>query len=222
MQFWHSKRQELYTWINHHVEKGNGAPSYFITLSCCEHYWSDIILLIKERLKLAGKDESECYVGSPKMSQLLNDYAIVVQEYFQKRVEIWLETVGKKVFVIAHYWVRYEFAPGRGQIHAHLLAISNEKTMKKLCHLDLQKPNGKYLCDQRLSSWAKQKFGLTASVKDGFDTREVTPSNSPCSVRFHDICQSEESIFNDKQDLMKFCQYHNCSGFCMKKDQHKK
>jgi hypothetical protein len=94
--------------------------------------------------------------------------------------------------------------------------------MKKLCHLDLQKPNGKYLRDQRLSSWAKQKFGLTASVKDGFDTREVTPSNSPSSVRFHDICQSEETIFNDKQDLMKFCQYHNCSGFCMKKDQHKK
>jgi hypothetical protein len=124
----------LYTWINHHVEKGNGAPSYFITLSCCEHYWSDIILLIKERLKLAGKDESECYVGSPKMSQLLNDYAIVLQEYFQKQVEIWLKTVGKKVFDIAHYWVRYEFAPGRGQIHAHLHAISNEKTMKKLCH----------------------------------------------------------------------------------------
>lgn len=221
-QFWHAKRQELYTWINHHVEKGNGAPSFFITLSCCEHYWADIVRLLKERLTLAGKDASECYVGSPKMSQILNDYAIVVQEYFQKRVETWLKTVGKHIFDIAHYWVRYEFAPGRGQIHAHLLAITNEKTMKKLCHLDLQQPNGKKLRDQRLSSWAKNKFGLTASVSDGFDTREITPSESPCTFRFRDICKTEESKHNDQQNLMNFCQVHTCSRFCLQKDEHKK
>ena len=36
--FWHQKRAELYTWINHHVEEGNGPPMFFITLSCFEHH----------------------------------------------------------------------------------------------------------------------------------------------------------------------------------------
>ena len=221
-QFWHSKRQELYTWINHHVEKGNGAPSFFITLSCCEHYWADIVRLLKERLELAGEDPSQCFVGSPKMSQILNDYAIVVQEYFQKRVEIWLKTVGKEVFEISHYWVRYEFAPGRGQIHAHLLAITKDKILKKLCHLDLQQTNGKERRDRRLSAYAKEKLGLSATVCDGFDDIEITPSESPCTLRFADVSQTKESISNDQQNLLNFCQVHNCSKFCLQKDKHKK
>jgi len=36
--YWFKKRCELYSWINHHVERGNGAPMFFITLSCAEHY----------------------------------------------------------------------------------------------------------------------------------------------------------------------------------------
>lgn len=104
--YWYQKRSELYTWINHHVEKGNGSPAFFITLSCAESYWPDIIRLVKERMELAGKDSSTCYVGSPKLHKLLNEYTIVVQEYFQKRVVNWLETVGKKIFGIEHYWVR--------------------------------------------------------------------------------------------------------------------
>ena len=93
--FWHQKRGELYSWINHHVAMGNGPPMYFITLSCAEHYWPDIIRLIKERMDIAGEDSSGCYVGSPTLSKHLNEYSLVVQEYFQARVELWLTTVGK-------------------------------------------------------------------------------------------------------------------------------
>ena len=110
--YWHKKRAELYSWINHHVQMGNGPPMFFITLSCAEHYWPDIIRLIKERMELACEDSSGCYAGSPKMSKILNDYSLVVQEFFQQRVDLWLKTVGKQVFGIEHYWVRYEFAPG--------------------------------------------------------------------------------------------------------------
>ena len=63
--------------------------------------------------------------------QIVNDYTIVVQEYVQQRVKIWLSTIGKKVFHIQYYWLRYEFAPSRGQIHAHMLAIhENPKVME--------------------------------------------------------------------------------------------
>ena len=94
--FWFKKKCELYSWINHHVEAGNGAPSFFITLSCAEFLWADVIDKVKERIEIAGGDSSDCYVGSPKLATIVNDYSIVIQEYFQKRVVAWLDTVGKK------------------------------------------------------------------------------------------------------------------------------
>jgi hypothetical protein len=132
--YWRQEKSKLYTWINYHIKEGNGAPMFFITLSCAEHYWPDIIHLLKERMMLAGEDTSTCYVGSPKLGKIINEYAIVVQEYFERRVEIWMKTVGKEMLGIAHYWMRFEFAPGRGQIHVHLLAISSDQAIYKLCH----------------------------------------------------------------------------------------
>jgi hypothetical protein len=31
--YWRSKKEELYSWINHKIEKGRGAPNVFRTLS---------------------------------------------------------------------------------------------------------------------------------------------------------------------------------------------
>ena len=61
---WHKKRSELCNWMNCHVQEGNGPPMLFITLSCAEHHWPDIIRLIQERMAIAGRDASECHVGS--------------------------------------------------------------------------------------------------------------------------------------------------------------
>ena len=41
-EYWRQKRGEIYSWIAHHAEVGNGAPMLFITLSCAEYYWPDI------------------------------------------------------------------------------------------------------------------------------------------------------------------------------------
>ena len=142
---------------------------YFITLSCAEYFWPDVIELLKERLTLAGLDTKDCYLGSPKLVQLVNDYTIVIQEYFQKRTIAWLESVGKEILDIKHYWIRFEFAPNRGQIHAHLLAIPNNNDIYKLCFHDLQQEDGEQKRANRLAEWAHNKFGLTASVGEGFD-----------------------------------------------------
>ena len=219
--YWYQKRSELYTWINHHVEKGHGAPSFFITLSCAEHFWPDIFKLIKERMKIAGEDPECCYAGSPKLSKLLNEYSIVVQEYFQKRVELWLNTVGKKVFGIEHYWVRYEFAPGRGQIHAHLLAIAGKSEIHRLCHELLQGENGEERRSEVVGEWAGQRFGLTASVDAGFDELDVDKANTPNTIRFSDVPATEHDIKDDVQRLMYYVQKHDCSGFCMRKTNDK-
>jgi hypothetical protein len=49
-----STRAELYSSINHHVKEGNGMPNFFITLSCAEYFWPDVLRLLNERLKIAG------------------------------------------------------------------------------------------------------------------------------------------------------------------------
>ena len=214
--YWFQKRSELYTWVNHHVEMGNGAPLFFITLSCAENYWPDIVHLIKERLELAGQDTSGCYIGSKHLPQLLNDYTIVVQEYFQARVVAWLETVGKTIFGIEHYWVRYEFAPGRGQIHAHLLAVPKNKTIHQLSHELLKdKDNASNRADV-IGQWAADQYGLTASVDPGFDEIEVGPTNTPVTIRFSDLPDNKEAHTDDTQRLMKHLQCHKCSQFCMR------
>jgi hypothetical protein len=38
--YWRSKKAELYSWINHHIEK-RGIPTVFLTLSCAEYFWPD-------------------------------------------------------------------------------------------------------------------------------------------------------------------------------------
>ena len=213
--YWFKKRCELYQWINHHVEIGNGPPTMFITLSCAEYLWADVIDKIKERMEIAKEDTSECYIGSPKLHGIVNDYAIVVQEYFQKRVIKWLDTVGKKIFKIKHYWVRYEFAPGRGQIHAHLLAIPEDHDIYELCYIDKQQENGDALRTERMAQWAEQHLGLTASVDDNFNELKEE-DQAHVSLRFKNVKDMPEESNRDFQMLMKEVQVHSCNGFCMR------
>lgn len=67
--YWRHKKAELYTWINYHVSQGNGLPNFFITLSCAEYFWPDIIRLINERLELAGHPDA---VSNPTQTPLVH------------------------------------------------------------------------------------------------------------------------------------------------------
>lgn len=216
--YWSQQRSELYSWLHYHVERGNGAPSFFITLSCGESQWPEIERLVKERMRLAGLDASNVGVGQSGYTGFLNNYSIVIQEFFQERVQRWLDVVGRKVFGVSHHWVRYEFAPGRGQIHAHLLAICKDQlVLGKLLSMDKTKRV------ERLSTWAVRRFGLSASVGEYFDDFELDEkqSNSPCKVRFSSVRDDPVLLQKDLDHLKKTCQNHICSGFCMKGDKNK-
>ena len=192
---------------------GHGPPTYFITLSCAEYFWPDVINLLRDRLRIARIDDSDCYEGSPKLVQLVNDYSIVIQEYFQKRTIAWLETVGKEIFDIKYYWVRYEFAPGRGQIHAHLLAIPSNHDIYKVAN----QPNINTTEKANImADWASETFGLTATVTDDFETIDTSASPNPVTVRFSDLPDDEPTIAMDIQRLLKTCEIHECSRFCMR------
>lgn len=222
--YWMNKRSELYAWINHHVEAGNGAPMFFITLSCAEHFWADVARLLKERMEMAGLDSSSCEIGAEGFAQLVNDFSIVIQEYFQERVVVWLDTVGKEIFGIKHYWIRYEFAPGRGQIHAHLLAITDDQSIYEIAHNGLRQgeDHNDAIRAEIFHEWAARKFGLTASVDDDFNSFNVRKEENPTLLRFCEVEHTAEGIRQDKQRLMKAVQLHDCSNFCMRPGKGKK
>ena len=132
--YWRIQRNKLYTLINQLVITGAGTPTLFITMSCAEYYWPDISRLLKERFDFPGVRNplGPAYEdGRINTVSNVNDYTIVVQEYFQKRVQHWLDTVGKDIFKIKHHWCWFEFAPIRGQIHAHMLVVTDHNKLLK-------------------------------------------------------------------------------------------
>ena len=85
-----------------------------------------------------------------------------------------------------------------------------------MMHVEKQHPDGKQRRAEVLSEWAKEKFGLTASVSDAFEGIIVNEGNTPCRIRFTDVNNNNNKKQDDVEQLMKFCQVHKCSGFCMK------
>jgi hypothetical protein len=126
--YWRNKRAELVSWIGYHGEEGNGHPSLFITLSCAEYHWKDIERLLNKRRSIAGEHPLTTLDSITDKVKAVNDYSIVIQEYFQARVTDFLENCSKQVFGIEHYFARFEFAKRRGQINVHILAVLGEKS----------------------------------------------------------------------------------------------
>ena len=209
--YWRARRNEVFTWINYHLENHHGPPTFFITLSCAEYHWKDIERLIKDRCVKAGRDMPD--FTKNKVS-LVNEHSMVVQEYFQLRVQAWLDTVGKDLLEIKYHWLRYEFAPSRGQIHAHLLAICSDLDMLQQCH-ELQKDRSRLAV--YLASWMEDTLGMTATFdndcKDAIQNSTNIPH--PSTLNFADIIP-EEALQDITNCQLKF-QNHICSAYCMRK-----
>jgi len=223
--YWRTKRSEVYTWINHHIQEGNGAPSVFMTLSCAEYFWPDIERILKQKARDCANrtidldDEAEWH-------SLVRKYSMDIQEYFQMRTKDFLEKVAKEQFGITHYWCRFEFAKSRGQIHAHLLAITGPKSPigdinQKLHGL---RSNPKRQAEV-MDDWAFKHYGLTAThpatdSEGKLDTCWLPrPEGThkigkmPCSKRL-----GETSDYRvDKIELVNTVQMHICSAYCLRR-----
>ena len=124
---------ELNEWMLYHIEKGNGPPTLFITLSCAELWWPDLRKLLSDHLILSGVTEYKLLATNVIMGDLksimkaVNLYTGLVHEFFHKRTTSWIENVGRPLLHITNYWGDFEFAKGRGQIHIHILAITSDQ-----------------------------------------------------------------------------------------------
>ena len=61
------------------------------------------------------------------MSNAARKYPLFVSEFFMKHVNSFIKTVMKNALQIEHYWGCVEFAPGRGGIHLHVVAIAKDR-----------------------------------------------------------------------------------------------
>lgn len=192
------------------MSEGHGAPTLFITLSCAEYYWPDILRLIRNRYECAGL-ECPAVESTKGKTTLINDFTMIVQEYFQARVDIWLKTIGKKVFDIKHYWLRYEFAPGRGQIHCHMLAIQSNKDMQEK-YYDLR--GDKSMQALFLEQYLEKKFRMVSMKEEGFVAKEQLKQPHPSSMYFSDV---EHKLKEDEYNCLLRNQQHNCTDYCLRR-----
>lgn len=209
--YWRSKKSELYSWINHHIEKGRGAPNIFMTLSCAEYFWPDLKRILEDFILHAEGRKVNLELDHSTLNNVLNDYTLVVQEFFHLRVQEYFKTIGINVFGIKYYWGRFEFAKSRGQIHLHLLGITNNITAKDGIYTKLYKCKGNQKKQAKLlARWARSNFNMTAEVRN--NTLHNSQKRSPCKKRF---CQTKD-LSTDQNELCHFCQIHKCSDYCMR------
>jgi hypothetical protein len=210
--YWRGKKAELYSWINHHIERGRGAPNVFMTLSCAEYFWPDLTRLLEDTVLVAEGRRLNLTLNHDELNKALNDYTTVVQEFFHVRVDEFLKTIGFKVFGLKHYWGRFEFAKSRGQIHLHLLGITDDATGNNGIYTKLFKwRNNKKKQARILAKWARKKFNLTAELQSEKDYSNE--GISPCKLRFGETI----SLNEDARNLCMFCQIHKCNDYCMRK-----
>lgn len=213
--FWRNRKYELESWVTEMITSGNGPPTLFLTMSCAEYWWDDLALLLIERLK-HSEDAEKAQKLKDDMKNIklraffIDKYTAIVQEYFQMKVDNWMETVGKNVFGITAYYSRFEFAKGRGQIHVHILACSKD-------HL-LILPFGEAWKESKkrgveiLSDLVRKRYQMTCEIPECDNCGEQCEWKSVLHGTFSGVNDLE----HDKCDLVRSCHMHYCNDFCLR------
>jgi len=212
--YWRAKTNELKTWIDFMISCKHGPPNMFITLSCAENWWPDLMRILIDMERNAGNFEAARKIEMKDFTQIsksARNYPLVVNQFFMIRAEEFMKTVVKNTLGVDHYWGRVEFAPGRGQIHLHILAVTNKKGY-------LQDYHNACTIDEKtviLTSFAYNELGMTADVElnDSTDYKiDCSPqSKSALRLRFCEVINPVEDASQIAQDTMK----HSCNAYCL-------
>ncbi len=91
--------------------------------------------LLYQLEKLAGNAEKAEAIkngGGKEMPNATRKYPLFVSEFFMKHVNSFINIVMTHSLQIEQYWGRVEFAPGRGAIHLHVVAIAKDRAYLKI------------------------------------------------------------------------------------------
>jgi hypothetical protein len=121
-----------------------------------------------------------------------------------------MKTVMKNALQIEHYWGRVEFAPGRGAIYLHVVAIAKDRVYLQDFYKEATTLEGKA---KELKDYAIKHLDMTADAKvsDNLDYC-MNYLSSPLARRFCACCDKEKDVTQLAQD----CMMHQCSRYCLK------
>ncbi len=121
-----------------------------------------------------------------------------------------MKTVMKEALGIDHYWGRVEFAPGRGQIHLHMLGIAKDRAYLDSFY------KAKTMEDKAkvIDTYTRTHLDMTADVKIKDDDKNYHPPHpeSPLTKKYCE-CEDEEE---DVRLLAQDCMCHHCNKFCLR------
>ena len=127
--YWKKFMQEVLAMV-----KQLGIPTFFLTLSCADLRWNELISIISKINNLNLSDEDICHMTYNERCDVLNKNPVLVARHFQYRVEIFFKVIildgplGKTQY----YAIRVEFQV-RGSPHIHsFIWILNAPKLTKL------------------------------------------------------------------------------------------
>ena len=104
--YWRGKTQELESWIQHHVSRGRGPPTFFITFSCAKNWWPDLHCFLVQLEFSAGNKSSAKLLEEndfDAMKRAARKYPLFVNDFFMKRANRFMKDVMKGAMGIEHY-----------------------------------------------------------------------------------------------------------------------
>ena len=127
-----------------------------------------------------------------------------------------MNIVGKDLYGIEHYWVRFEFAKGRGQIHAHLLAITKQNPYM----VDYYKTKDESKKVQLVTSYVRNVLDMTADHPAMGDKDKLpSPEGTACIREARKSLNKRFSQATDEKEFLiqrlNATQYHMCNGYCL-------
>lgn len=75
--YWRSRTNDPEQWINHHVGRGHGPPTYFITLSCAKNWWPDLRRLLYQLERIAGNSNMAEAIRKGGRKEMANSATLV-------------------------------------------------------------------------------------------------------------------------------------------------
>ncbi len=119
-----------------------------------------------------------------------------------------MATVVKTALGIEHYWGHVEFAPWRGAIHLHIVAIAKDMAyLQDFYHVKTAEDKAAVV-----DKYAQERLDMTANVNINDDKqRKPEYQNSPLGKRYCKSPDQEENV----QQLAEDCMSHQCNKYCL-------
>lgn len=167
-QYWEQRGKELRALVQYKINEGTGLTSFFTTGSCAEFHFKPLKRLLSMYV-LETTGSSVDLTDKNILFKTLQENAHIVAQYFDIRTHSYFKNVMGPVFGVNSHWYRQEFAKSRGMVHWHGLCWRSDRQPHELIHHAISTGLSDEQCADKLSKWAAENFGMTASHPAGKD-----------------------------------------------------